>query len=62
MLPEELKAKTTAIGNSSLAGAAKYLSTSAAEERLKKIIGSSKEVELSSDADFNELYMTHMFF
>ena len=62
MLPEELRAKTTAIGNASLAGAALYLTTSDAEERLKKLIGLSKEVELSLDADFNELYMTHMFF
>lgn len=62
MLPEELRAKTTAIGNASLAGAALYLTTSDAEERLKKLVEISTEVELSSDRDFNDFYMEYMFF
>lgn len=62
MLPEELRAKTIAIGNASLAGAAQYLATSDAEERLKKLVEISTEVELSSDRDFNDFYMEYMFF
>lgn len=62
MLPEELKGKTSAVGNSSLAGAARFLTSSDAEERLKKMIEISTEVELASDRDFNDFYMEYMFF
>ncbi len=62
MLPEELRAKTTAVGNSSLAGAARFLTSAGAEERLKKLVEISTEVELSSDKDFNDFYMEYMFF
>ncbi len=62
MLPEELRAKTTAVGNSSLAGAARFLTFADAEERLKKLVEISTEVELSSDKDFNDFYMEYMFF
>lgn len=62
MFPEELKNKTTAIGNSSLAGAALYLALPEAEERLEKLVELSEEVGLSSDKDFNDFYMEYMFF
>lgn len=62
MFPEEWKTKTTAIGNSSLAGAACYLTSTEAESRLKRLVEISAEIELASDKDFNELYMRYMFF
>lgn len=62
MLPEEWKTKTTAIGNSSLAGAACYLTSTEAESRLKRLVEISAEIELASDRDFDELYMRYMFF
>lgn len=62
MLPEEWKTNATAIGNSSLAGAACYLTSTEAESRLKRLVEISAEIELASDRDFNELYMRYMFF
>jgi len=62
MLPEELLEKTTAVGNSSLGGSVKYLTTPGAEERLQKLVEASAEVELSSDKDFNQFYTDYMFF
>ena len=62
MLPEELEGKTTAVGNSSLSGARRYLTEGDAAKRLRQIIASSDEVELSSDKDFNQFYTEYMFF
>lgn len=62
MLPEEFRAKTTAIGNSSLGGAVVYLTEGDAKERLKQVVELSTEVELSSDKDFNNFYTEFMFF
>lgn len=62
MLPEEFREKTTAIGNSSLAGTIQYLTDPDAKERLEKIVALSEEVELSSDKDFNNFYTEYMFF
>lgn len=62
MLPEELEGKTTAVGNSSLSGARRYLTREDAANRLHQIIASSSEVELSSDKDFNRFYTEYMFF
>lgn len=61
MLPEAFRGKTEAVGNSSLKGAAKYL-LEKADEKTEEIIRISEEISLSSDRDFNELYMEHMFF
>lgn len=62
MLPEEFKGRIRAVGNSSLAGAEKYLSEEDGEKRLRKITEISGEIPLSSDKDFNEIYMDAMFF
>lgn len=62
MIPEEFKNKTVAIGNSSLAGAVKYLKEDNGEEILRHLVEISKEIGLSSDKDFNEFYMDSMFF
>lgn len=62
MIPKEFEARTIAVGNSSLAGAAKYLRETNAEEVLRSLVAASEEVNLSADRDFNELYMDAMFF
>ncbi len=62
MLPKELEGKTTAVGNSSLRGARLYLTQEDSPKRLQQILASSKEVELSSDKDFNQFYTEYMFF
>lgn len=62
LFPEELKEKITAIGNSSLAGAVRALREAHWEDMLGQLVGASTEIALSNDADFNELYMTHMMF
>ena len=72
MLPEEFAGKIEAVGNSSLAGAGKFLwdalgvksleNASEPKEILQKIVSISEEIGLSTDKDFNELYMEHMMF
>lgn len=62
MIPEEFENCTVAVGNSSLAGAAKYLREEDGEEILRKLVAVSEEIGLSSDKDFNEFYMDSMFF
>ena len=62
LLPKELSGKIRAIGNSSLAGAVQYLTEQDAKKRMEDIISISKEISLSNDKDFNELYIDHMYF
>lgn len=62
MLPEEFQGRIRAVGNSSLAGAEKYLTEEDGEERLRRIAEFSEEIALSTDKDFNEIYMDAMFF
>ena len=62
MLPKEFADKTVAIGNSSLAGVAKYLREQESRQALEKIVSVSEEIGLSMDKDFNEFYMEHMMF
>lgn len=77
MFPKEFSEKIEAVGNSSLAGAAKYLgsakqikkapmglleSEKSGEQELLEIVNVSKEIALSADKDFNEFYMDAMFF
>ena len=62
MLPEEFKDRIEAVGNSSLAGAVKYLSDSDREKEIQRLVEISEEIGLSSDKDFNEFYMDAMFF
>lgn len=58
MLPEEFADRTQAIGNSSLAGAVKYLNES--PQSLQRLIDISQEINLSTDKDFNGFYMNAM--
>ncbi len=63
MIPKELLDRTKAIGNSSLNGAVlflKNLETSC--EITTELAERAKEISLSNDSDFGELYMEHMMF
>ena len=62
MFPAEFADRIEAVGNSSLAGAAKYLQEKDGEEIIAKLVDISTEIGLSSDKDFNEFYMDYMFF
>lgn len=62
MLPAEFSGRIEAIGNSSLAGAVKYLTHRAGEKEIQSLIHASTEINLSTDKDFNELYIDSMFF
>lgn len=62
MFPEEFKVKIIAVGNSSLNGCVKYATEDNQRERTEKICKFAKEIDLSSDKEFNNLYTEHMFF
>ncbi len=62
LLPKELEGKIKAIGNSSLGGAVKYLTQNNTPDRMKHIIETSDEINLSNDKDFNDLYVEYMYF
>lgn len=62
MFPEEFLDRIETVGNSSLEGAADYLLDEEAEAKINRIRAVSKEIPLSADKDFNELYMDFMFF
>ena len=62
LLPKELEKKLVTVGNSSLAGAVRYLTDETAPERCAKILDRASEVELSTDSAFNEFYMDYMYF
>lgn len=62
MLPEEFCDRIEAVGNSSLAGAVRFLKNEDGEEILEKIAKESEEINLSADKDFNEVYMDSMMF
>lgn len=62
LLPAAFDGKIKAIGNSSLNGTVNYLTDKTAPERMKHIIENTKEINLSNDKDFNEIYMDSMYF
>lgn len=62
LFPKELKDKIKAIGNSSLTGATSYLWDEHADSRLHTLLEHSKEITLSNEQEFNELYIKHLFF
>lgn len=62
LLPEELREKIVAVGNSSLGGAGKYLMEADAPERMEKMMGECEEIALSTDKDFIQFYTDYMFF
>jgi uncharacterized 2Fe-2S/4Fe-4S cluster protein (DUF4445 family) len=62
LLPKELIGKIIAIGNSSLAGATKYVLEEASVEKMGKIIEVADEIALANDKDFFESYVDYMYF
>lgn len=62
LIPKELQNRAEAVGNSSLGGAAAWLTEPGAAERMERIVAVSEEVQLGSDKDFNQFYMDEMFF
>lgn len=62
MFPEEFQGHIEAVGNSSLAGAEKYLRDPDGEARVRRIVELSEEISLSTDKVFNDAYMDAMFF
>ena len=68
MIPKELTYKAEAVGNSSLNGVIRFLTSPDDEgtlkqaELLKKLAEYGEEISLSSDPDFGRLYMQYMMF
>ena len=62
LLPEKLRGKVRAVGNTSLRGAIDFLTKTAAPGQLAGLIAVSKEVALAMDQDFNERYLEYMTF
>ncbi len=62
MLPRELLGRIQGVGNSSLAGAMKFLQEGNGRERMEGIRRISQEIGLAADKDFQTFYMDAMFF
>jgi len=63
MLPAELEQKTIAVGNTSLSGAVQFLlHEEEAKSILTELAEKGEEIQLSSDRNFNDLYMDNMMF
>ena len=62
MIPEELKAKVSVAGNSSLGGCVKALVQSGAASRAVAIANGCEEINLSEDRLFNRLFTEFMYF
>jgi uncharacterized 2Fe-2S/4Fe-4S cluster protein (DUF4445 family) len=62
LLPKELAGRIKAIGNSSLAGAIKYVLEEATVVKMDKIIEVADEITLANDNDFYECYVNYMYF
>jgi len=62
LIPKELKHKIIVSGNSSLGGAVKYLLDKNAKSSLEKIIHEAKAINLSTNPDFNNLFVENMYF
>lgn len=62
LLPEKIKEKVVVIGNSSLAGALQYAVCSDFADRVERIKAVAKELHLSLDEEFNDLFLEYMSF
>lgn len=62
MIPKEWADRITAVGNSSLSGASKYLKDKNGDKKMENLVSISEEINLSADKVFNEFYMSAMFF
>lgn len=57
LIPAELVNKATAVGNTSLAGAVKYLGDTNASDTIQRIKNASEDIILANDSDFQEVYL-----
>lgn len=57
LIPKELATKATAAGNTSLAGAVKFISDANASDTIQRIKNASEDIILANDNDFQELYL-----
>lgn len=62
LIPQALKEKTVAVGNSSLSGALRYLREADAAEKLEKLRGKAKEMNLAAHPGFETNYYKYMNF
>lgn len=62
LLPEGLKEKVVAVGNTSLAGAVLYATNSSLGVQFEAVAKTAKEISLAENRAFNDLYMEYMFF
>jgi uncharacterized 2Fe-2S/4Fe-4S cluster protein (DUF4445 family) len=62
LLPNSLIDKTEAVGNTALSGAILSLIDFQAEKRLNYIISIAKEINLSNENEFNDLFIQHISF
>lgn len=62
LFPAECEGKIEAVGNSCLKGAVKYLLDGNACQVVERIAEQAREINLSSDKEFQEFYMEHMYF
>ncbi len=62
LIPSSLSPHVTALGNSSLGGAVKLLSSPQAAEDMRRFIGSAYELELGGNAHFSSAFMEYMGF
>jgi len=57
LIPPELTTKATSVGNTSLAGAVKYLGDTNASDTIQRIKNASEDIILANDSDFQEVYL-----
>lgn len=62
LLPESLKNKVKAVGNTSLSGAIYSIRDTNAAAKLQHIISSAEEIHLSNEEDFNDLFINYLSF
>ena len=62
LLPPDLAAKATAVGNTALQGAAAFLSGSLSEENLRTAAAGAEEIVLGNEEAFQRLYISYMNF
>ena len=63
MIPEELRSRTIASGNTALKGAINFLKDpEAGKDGMKRLCERIETIELAEDWDFNRLYMDNMMF
>jgi len=62
LFPEEFSGRMTAVGNSALGGAIKYLLDESAGGALEAIARGAEHFDLSEDGAFNDMFMENMMF